>query len=51
MAKDPAGPLFTPEFLGLADGFGHAGILLGVVLYNTILRRWKFRCSPVKRVD
>ena len=43
MSKDPAGPRFTPEFLGIADAFGQAGLILGVLLYNTILRRWKFR--------
>ena len=43
VSKDPAGPLFTPEFLGLADALGQVGLILGVVLYNTILRRWKYR--------
>lgn len=43
MSKDPNGPRFTPELLGLADCFGHAGLLVGVVIFNKFLRSWKYR--------
>ena len=43
MSKDPNGPRFTPELLGLADCFGHAGLLVGVVIFNKVLRSWKYR--------
>lgn len=43
MSKDPNGPRFTPELLGLADCFGFAGLLVGVVIFNKYLRNWKYR--------
>eukprot|EP00438_Fugacium_kawagutii_P018853 Skav230893 [mRNA] locus=scaffold2765:176288:176929:- [translate_table: standard] len=43
MSKAPNGPLFTPEQLGLADVFGQAGLLVGVVIFNKFLRKWKYR--------
>ncbi|CAK9079172.1 Probable folate-biopterin transporter 2 [Durusdinium trenchii] len=43
MSKDEEGPRFSPQLMGLADCFGQAGFLLGVVVYNRFLRTWKYR--------
>ena len=48
MSKDPNGPRFTPELLGLADCFGNAGLLVGVVIFNKFLRKWKYRDLTLK---
>ena len=50
MSKDPNGPRFTPELLGLADCFGHAGLLVGVVIVNKFLRKWKYRDLTLKEL-
>ena len=43
MSKDPAGPLFSPELLGLADCLGDAGFVIGMFIFNRYLRKWKYR--------
>ena len=42
MSKDPNGPLFSPELVGLADCFGDVGLLFGVLIFNKVLRKWKY---------
>lgn len=43
LSTDINGPQLDPEIMGWADCFGQAGLLLGVVLFNRYLRKWKFR--------
>lgn len=43
MAKDPNGPHFSPELLGLADCFGQLGMLIGTLIFNRYMRKWKYR--------
>lgn len=43
MAKDPNGPHFSPELLGLADCFGQLGMLMGTLIFNRYMRKWKYR--------
>lgn len=43
MSKDPAGPLFSPELLGLADCLGDAGFVISMFIFNRYLRKWKYR--------
>ena len=49
MSKDEEGPRFSPQLMGLADCFGQAGFLLGVVVYNRFLRTWKYRTSAERK--